>query len=526
MFRYYYFCFSILIFLFIFLTLSITPASNAIAQNTEQLQRLEGVEEAASSLLDRIEGEEGMQEQRETLIHIKERASTLKEQLREHVEEREERLSEEEEKLAEALAALLEEESFAVDLEINIDVWEPVTEEGGRFELDFEIRAEEESEMGELHGEAKIEAPEDSIRIDDFSLIFSGDELYGKMEEVPVLLAKDLGVEKEDIEGKYVLLSEDIEEDLFQELPPCEREQLKEIMEAAEGVDVHLESMVKEALREGLLIVESSQETFREGEVATGYTLSTDPRRLPGWLLNLLEDDPEHEEFLRALFPQMSVDTEKAKDDLREAEGEMKRDDFPSFYYEEFSLWVTDGYPAEVRLNLEKEEMEEVERIQELEINANFGDFGESFHILPPSDYVELDELIEEVAPDPVVHGEDSHIEQQMHQLRNVAEVAYTFEDGYERLQRLKEENHEEIERIKKEIQDVIRHGDVEEDDVFKLHVSEDHEDYCAYARLASDPEKISCVDSTGWMGIVSLEEEHVPCHQYPEETEIPTCQK
>ncbi len=115
----------------------------------------------------------------------------------------------------------------------------------------------------------------------------------------------------------------------------------------------------------------------------------------------------------------------------------------------------------------------------------------------------------------------DSTIEQQMHQLRNVAEAAYTFEDGYERLNTLMESYEEDGEdneygMIKNQIEDVAAEEvlddekKVDVDEAFELRVNEgdNYSEYCAYAYLVTHTDEVHCIDSAGNAERMDTEEE------------------
>ncbi len=94
----------------------------------------------------------------------------------------------------------------------------------------------------------------------------------------------------------------------------------------------------------------------------------------------------------------------------------------------------------------------------------------------------------------------DSVIQQQMDQLRNIAEATFDFGDGYSRLEAMEGVDNSELERIKNQIEDVAS-SDVKDDlnkDTFKIEFSNDSQEYCAYAYLVTDVDDVVCVDSSG----------------------------
>ncbi len=86
----------------------------------------------------------------------------------------------------------------------------------------------------------------------------------------------------------------------------------------------------------------------------------------------------------------------------------------------------------------------------------------------------------------------DSAIQQQMDQLRKVAEASYDFPQGYERLR-----ERDEVDVVETEVV-AIGPGNIAEENRFVLHISDDNQQYCAYARLVVNSDEAFCVDSQG----------------------------
>jgi prepilin-type N-terminal cleavage/methylation domain-containing protein len=86
----------------------------------------------------------------------------------------------------------------------------------------------------------------------------------------------------------------------------------------------------------------------------------------------------------------------------------------------------------------------------------------------------------------------DVTIQQQLSQLRSLAESLYTFEDGYEDFTVTTHTENSKFLLVKEKIDDMG--GEIEGN----IHFSDDGQEYCAYSFLVRDTNKAFCVDSTG----------------------------
>ncbi len=94
----------------------------------------------------------------------------------------------------------------------------------------------------------------------------------------------------------------------------------------------------------------------------------------------------------------------------------------------------------------------------------------------------------------------DSVIQQQMSELRNIAEATWYFVPGYSRLEDMVGVDNSELEKIKEQIEDVAS-SDVKDDpnkEVFNIEFTGDSQKYCAYAYLVTDIDEVICVDNLG----------------------------
>ena len=82
----------------------------------------------------------------------------------------------------------------------------------------------------------------------------------------------------------------------------------------------------------------------------------------------------------------------------------------------------------------------------------------------------------------------DVTIQNQIGQLRSLAEALYTFEDGYEDFTVSGHDNHSDYLLVKNKVNDM--EGDLQ-------HRFDGHE-YCIYSKLVRQSDKAFCVDSTG----------------------------
>jgi prepilin-type N-terminal cleavage/methylation domain-containing protein len=88
----------------------------------------------------------------------------------------------------------------------------------------------------------------------------------------------------------------------------------------------------------------------------------------------------------------------------------------------------------------------------------------------------------------------DVTIQNQIGQLRSLAEALYTFEEHYNEFADAKDNNADEYRRVAEKVNEMGGELKVE----FLEDVQGNKRAYCAYSKLASDEEEAFCVDSTG----------------------------
>ncbi len=90
----------------------------------------------------------------------------------------------------------------------------------------------------------------------------------------------------------------------------------------------------------------------------------------------------------------------------------------------------------------------------------------------------------------------DATIQTQLSQLRSLAETVYTFQDGYEGLEEMKDGTHSDADKYERIRSEILEMGG---DDISTtLRFGDNNNHYCAYSSLVTDEDRIFCVDSLG----------------------------
>ncbi len=91
----------------------------------------------------------------------------------------------------------------------------------------------------------------------------------------------------------------------------------------------------------------------------------------------------------------------------------------------------------------------------------------------------------------------DSTIQNQLSQIRSLAETVYSIEEGYEDFTNENHQNWSDYRRGVEKINEVSE-GLAEGEDNINIHFSDNDREYCAYSSLVRNPDEVFCIDSSG----------------------------
>ncbi len=333
-----------------------------------------------------------------------------------------------EQEIIKAMQNTAELNSLTMDTEIDVKVVE-----GGQeynFLLSMVTNAKE-TEDGIGEAESRITG---EFFVEGMTINFAGnlvqvdDNLYGRVDTLPLGIIPDIPQELNELLGQDILILENVSERTEEDLAELNEELAKAFEE--EGLDPmtineiveELENVFVMALEREVVKVTDKERDEVDGERATRYTVEIDIHEIPDFMIELGEE-------YDGVFP--GIDKEEIIIIAEDMRGELE--DLEDFEKIEFFIWTDGQYVKQIQFVYD---FEDEEVAIDFGITMKFSNFNEDFEIVAPVDYIALEEAQEIIMGALYPFGAMP---------MGTIEMDYPYEDDFNDLDDIDEEMLEEI---------------------------------------------------------------------------------
>ncbi len=429
----------LLLFFVFFGIFSLTKTGEGSSQEAlYQYERVLKIEKAASNLFDFVYGR-GEEEIEKALTDLLNKIEDIKKRIEPKIESQEN-------EVIRAQRNLRNFDSYGMDIEMNYK------KEGGEF-LNFLGNVKVESLENNIKIEGIIKGKDNyagEIELEGY-LSYINDNIYGRMddfhvedisererEEAEEYLGKDALIVRKPLDKIDILIEEVSRELFFYGFDVGDIDIMK-----GEDILNEIKEISLRSLDRNIIKVVDVQSDILNGKSVKKYETKINEENMVDFFFELM-DDYGIFEFL----PISKEDKKELKEEMMYAIEE-SNDDTKSY------LWIDNGRILKTKSTTTYEEYDfwkdEIEEVK-IEFVVNYHSFNKNFNLTPPSEYIDVDKMIEEEMQRAQWAAENATRKSSVTQARSLLEVEYAMNSSYNKAM-----ENEELRDIKEEY-DLVLH--------------------------------------------------------------------